>query len=180
MRLTHGIEMRAYDLLSGAHNRLAASLDFRVNLHSDQAAQTGCRNLNEETPFFNANFVSDVKRAQQVFIREGRIFDGLFKLSIRMKRFRIKPGVKPDAERTQKNARQKLPLADAHVQQILLVVLKFDPRAAIRNHFGNEERTALEEDAGRAMKLRDDDALRAVDDESSIVCHQRNLAEEDL
>src|SRR4028118_1343454 len=37
-----------------------------------------------------------------------------------------------------------------------------------------------EEEGGRAVELRDDDALRAVDDEGAGVGHQRDFAEEDL
>ena len=38
----------------------------------------------------------------------------------------------------------------------------------------------LEEHAGRAVELRDDDALGAVDDERAVVGHERNLAHVDL
>ena len=41
-------------------------------------------------------------------------------------------------------------------------------------------RHALEEHAGRAVQLRNDDALGAVDDEGAVVGHQRNFAEEDF
>ena len=37
-----------------------------------------------------------------------------------------------------------------------------------------------EEDAGRAVELRDDDALGSVDDERAVVGHQRDVAEEDF
>src|SRR5258705_1708075 len=38
----------------------------------------------------------------------------------------------------------------------------------------------LEEDAGRTVELRHDDALGAVDDEGAVLAHQRNVAEEDF
>ena len=38
----------------------------------------------------------------------------------------------------------------------------------------------VEEHAGRAVQLADDDALGAVDDERAVVRHQRDVAEVDL
>ena len=61
-----------------------------------------------------------------------------------------------------------------------MIVFKLNPGAAIRNDLGNVQRTALKEDAGRTVKLRNDDALGTVDDEGAIVGHQRNLAKEHL
>src|SRR5262249_728764 len=86
----------------------------------------------------------------------------------------------PEPERTQEDRSQKLALADAHVKQVLLVVFKLDPRAAIRNDLRDVQCAALEEDARRAMKLRNDHALGTVDDEGAVVSHQRDFAEEDF
>ena len=72
---------------------------------------------------------------------------------------------------------------DTDVQQVLVVVLEFDPASAIGNDLAEEItlcRNALEEHAGRAVQLRNDDALGSVDDEGAVVGHQRNFAEEDL
>src|SRR5437870_4291524 len=88
--------------------------------------------------------------------------------------------MQPDAQRAQKYRRQKLSFADAHIEQVLLVVLKLDPGAAIRNDLGNVNRAAFEEDPRRAVQLGHDHALSSVDDESAVVGHQRNLAKEDF
>src|SRR5206468_3251153 len=41
-------------------------------------------------------------------------------------------------------------------------------------------RNAFEEHTGRAVQLADDDAFGAIDDERTVVRHQRNFAEEDF
>src|ERR1019366_1119385 len=67
--------------------------------------------------------------------------------------------IRTQAERAQENASQELALAvDANVQDVLLVVLELDPRAAVRNDLAQEVRAVvrgLEEDARRAMQLAD-------------------------
>ena len=87
-------------------------------------------------------------------------------------------------ERAQEDRRQELALAvDAHVKQVLRVVFEFDPRTAIGNDLREEVGIVLgflEEDAGRPVELRDDDALGAVDDEGAVVGHQRKVAEDRL
>src|SRR5579883_908413 len=89
-----------------------------------------------------------------------------------------------EAERTQKHCAVEFPFAvDTHVQQILVVVLEFDPASAVRNDLAEEVSLcglAFEENPGRAMELRHDHALGSIDDERSILRHQRNFAEEDL
>ena len=87
------------------------------------------------------------------------------------------------AERAQEHRGEELPLAvDADVEQVLLVVLELHPRAAIRDDLRDVERLVfrVEERARRAVQLRDDDALGAVDDERAVVGHQRDVAEVDL
>jgi hypothetical protein len=86
-------------------------------------------------------------------------------------------------ERAQEHRRQELALAvDPDVQEVLRVVLELDPRSAVRNDLGDVERLVLgvEERAGGAVELADDDALGAVDDERPVVGHQRDVAEVDL
>ena len=86
-------------------------------------------------------------------------------------------------ERAQEHRRQELPLAiDADVEQVLLVVLELHPRSAIRDDLRDVERLVfrVEERARRAVELRHDDALGAVDDERAVVRHQRDVAEVDL
>src|ERR1035441_4074699 len=89
--------------------------------------------------------------------------------------------IRTQAQRAQEDAAQELALAvDAHVQDVLLVVLELDPRAPARNDLAQEVRAVvrvLEEDARRAMQLADDHALGTVDDEGAVLRHQRNVAE---
>ena len=87
------------------------------------------------------------------------------------------------AEGPQEHRAEELALAvDAHVQQVLAVVLELDPRAAIRDELPDEERLVfrVEEGARRPVQLRHDDALGAVDDERPVIGHQRDVAEVDL
>ena len=96
-------------------------------------------------------------------------------------------GVARQSERAQEDRAEKLALAvDSHVQQVLLVVIELDPAAAVRNDLAEEvvavarRARRLEEHAGRAVQLGDDDALGAADDEGAVVGHQRDVPEEDL
>ena len=94
------------------------------------------------------------------------------------------------AERAQQHRRVHLPAAvDADVDDVLRVELEVEPRAAVRDDARGVEQLAarvrlalvvVEEDAGAAVQLADDDALGAVDDERAGVRHQRDLAEVDL
>ena len=94
------------------------------------------------------------------------------------------------AEGAQENRRRELPAAiDPHVHEILRVELEVEPGSPVRDDPCGEQELArrmrlapvvLEEHAGRTVKLRDDDALGAVDDEGAGVGHERNLAHVDL
>ncbi len=94
------------------------------------------------------------------------------------------------AERPQENRRVELAAAiDADEEQVLVVELEVEPGATVGDHAGVEELLArrvglalvvVEEDAGRPVKLGDDDALGAVDDEGPVLGHQRDLTEVDL
>src|SRR5581483_9333327 len=87
------------------------------------------------------------------------------------------------AERAQEDGREELALpVDAHVQQVLRVVLELDPRSAIRDDLRDVERLVfrMKERARGAVQLADDDALGAVDDEGAVLRHQRDVAEVDL
>src|ERR1051325_3495993 len=126
------------------------------------------------------DLVSDVDRFQHVLIGERGVLHRFFELRIGAETFQIGLLVEPEPERTQEDRSEKLALTDTDVKQVLLVIFKLDPRTAIRNDLRHVDRAALEEDAGRAMKLRNDDALSAVDDEGAVVSHQRDFAEEDL
>src|SRR4030088_3105515 len=90
--------------------------------------------------------------------------------------------IRTQAERAQEDGAEELALAiDADVERVLLVVLELHPGAAVRDDLAQEVGARirrLEEDAGRTMQLRDDDALGAVDDEGAVLAHQRNVTEE--
>ena len=95
------------------------------------------------------------------------------------------------AERLQEHGRVQLAApVDADLDQVLVVELDVEPRAAVRDHAGRVELLArrgdrrrlagVEEDAGRAVQLADDDPLGPVDDERAVLGHHRDLAEVDL
>src|SRR5208282_2991656 len=91
------------------------------------------------------------------------------------------------AERAQQHGRGKLAAPiDSHVEHVARVEFEVDPAAAIRNDSRRVQKLAggmgaalvvLEKYSGRAMQLRHDDALGAVDHEGAVAGHQRNLAE---
>jgi hypothetical protein len=82
------------------------------------------------------------------------------------------------AERIEQRGHRQLAAAvDAGVNDVLGVELEIEPRAAIGNDAGGKQELAggmrlalvvIEEDAGRTVHLRDDDALGAVDDEGAV------------
>lgn len=94
------------------------------------------------------------------------------------------------AQRTQQDRhRQLAATVDTGEQRVLRVELEVQPGAAVRNDAGAVQQLAravglatvvIEEHARRAVQLRDDDALGAVDDEGAVVGHQRDFAEVDL
>src|SRR4029079_4425529 len=126
------------------------------------------------------NLIRDVDVPDHVLVGERGILHAVFKLRIGSQSFEIDFRVEPEAECSQKDRSQELTLSNAHVKQVLLVVFKLDPRTAIRNDLRNVDRAAFEEDTGRTMKLRHDDSFGTVDNESTVVSHQRNFAEEDF
>src|SRR6185437_8113944 len=88
------------------------------------------------------------------------------------------------AQGAEENAGQEFPLAvNAHVEQVLGVVLELHPAAAVGDDLAEEIGAlvgGLEERARAAVELADDDALGAIDDEGAVGRHQRDVAEEDL
>src|SRR5579859_7178461 len=69
------------------------------------------------------------------------------------------------------------------MQEVLVIVFELDPASAIRNDLAQKvalRRNTLEEHAGRAVQLRNNDALGPINDERAVLGHQRNFAEEDL
>ena len=94
------------------------------------------------------------------------------------------------AERAQERRREELPAAAALVHEaphhVVRVEHDLDPRAAVRDDAHREERLAvrvrraLRGDAGAAVQLAHDHALRAVDHERAVLRHHGDLAEEHL
>jgi hypothetical protein len=113
----------------------------------------------EELAVLHRDFVDGVEGAEDLFVRL-------------------------EAESAEEDGAEELALAvDADVEGVLLVVLELNPRTAVRNDLAEEVGAVvrgLKEDAGRTMELRDDDALGTVDDESAVLRHQGDVAEEDL
>jgi hypothetical protein len=82
------------------------------------------------------------------------------------------------AERLEQRGHRNLAATvDAGVDDVLGVELDVEPGAAIRDDAAGEQQLArrvglalvvIEEHAGRAVHLRDDDALGAVDDEGAV------------
>ena len=95
-----------------------------------------------------------------------------------------------EVERAKNDTDRQLAAAvDADEHGVLRVELEVEPRAAIRNHARGEQQLAgrvrlalvvVEEHARRAVQLRHDHALGAVDHERAVVGHQRHFAEIDL
>ena len=78
---------------------------------------------------------------------------------------------------------------DAHVQVVLRVKLEVQPGTTVWNHPCGVEQLArtmglalvvIEEHARRTVQLRNDHALRAIDDERAVVSHERQFAHVDL
>ena len=91
--------------------------------------------------------------------------------------------VRTEAEGAQKDSRADLPLSvDVHPHDALRILLEFEPCAAVGNDRCFEHFPArlvlfrLVVRAGRTDELRNDDALRAVDDKGAVVGHEREIA----
>ena len=94
------------------------------------------------------------------------------------------------AEGAEERRRVEFPAAAALVHEaphdVVRIEHHLDPVAAVGDDAAGEERLAvrvdlaLGRDAGRAVQLRDDDALGAVDDERAVGGHHRHVAEEHL
>ncbi|MCY1508640.1 hypothetical protein D9M68_429550 [compost metagenome] len=103
---------------------------------------------------------------------------------VREDRFRVQAdGLQQDRDR------HLAATVHAEVQHVLRVELEVQPRTAVGNHAGREQQLAravrlalvvFEEHAGRTVQLRDDHALGAVDDERTLVGHERHFAHVDL
>ena len=89
----------------------------------------------------------------------------------------------------QRRHRQLPATVDADIDIVLRVKFEVEPGAAIGDDPRGEQELArrmglalvmVEEDARRAVHLRDDDTLRAVNDEGAVFGHQRQVAHKDV
>ena len=95
-----------------------------------------------------------------------------------------------EAQGVEQRRRRQLALpVDADVHDVLGVELDVEPGAPVRDDAGGEQELArgvglalvvVEEHARRAVHLRDDDALGAVDDEGAVLRHQGHVAHVDV
>ncbi len=95
-----------------------------------------------------------------------------------------------EAERIkQRRHRQLAAAVDTHIDDVFCVELEVEPGTAIGNDARGEEQLArrmgftlvmIEEHAGAAMHLRNDDALGAVDHEGAVLGHERHVAHVDV
>ncbi len=97
-------------------------------------------------------------------------------------------GVEAEREH-QRGHRNLAATVDTREHDVLGVELDVEPRAAIRDHARGKQQLArrmglalvvIEEHARRAVHLRDDDALGAVDDEGAVRRHERDVAHVDV
>src|SRR5216684_3168640 len=89
----------------------------------------------------------------------------------------------------QRRHRNLAAAVDARIDDVLGIELDVEPGTAIRNDAGGKQELAggmglalvvIEEHAGRAVHLRDDHPLGAVDDEGAVIGHERNVAHVDI
>ncbi len=89
----------------------------------------------------------------------------------------------------QRRHRNFAPAIDTRIDNVLGIELDVEPRTAVRNNAGSKQELArrmglalvvVEEDARRTVHLRNDNALRTVDDEGAVIGHERNVAHVDI
>src|SRR5574344_869823 len=86
----------------------------------------------------------------------------------------------------EKSRRRDLLLAVDDQVKDVAVRIEFDPRATMRNDAALvigaavREELFVEAHTGGAVQLRDDDAFRAVDDERSVIRHDRQIADQNI
>ena len=88
------------------------------------------------------------------------------------------------AQRPQEDGPQEFSFAvNAHVEDVLGVVLELHPTSPVRDGLGHEHRpvvVGLEEYSRRPVKLAHDDPFGAVDDEGAVVGEEGDLSEIDF
>ena len=85
----------------------------------------------------------------------------------------------------ERGCRQLAATVNTHIKHVFGVKLEIEPRTTIRNNARGEQQLArgmgfatvmVKKHAWRAVHLAHNHTLSAVDDESAVVCHQRNIA----
>src|SRR5437588_1326250 len=162
LRLLDLFQYLRTDLAARVRDLLARfALDAPRKLHSQQVSVLiACRIERPEKLFvFNRQPIHGVERPQNVFAGT-------------------------QAQSAQEDRAQELALAvNAHIKHVLLVVFKLHPRTAVRNDFAEEVSAivrCLKEHARRPMQLADDHAFGTIHNESTILSHQRHVAEENF
>src|ERR1019366_6989597 len=93
-------------------------------------------------------------------------------------------GVRLQTKRAQEHGAVEFTFTvDTNMKQVLDVVFELNPASAVGNDLAQEITLRLllfEKHARRTMQLRNDHALRAVDDKRAVLRHQRNFAEENF
>ncbi len=137
-------------------------------------------NIDMKLAFFDHDLVGHIEKLEDARIRILGVLYHLFENVVR-DRFHVDLRIQPQAEGTKEDRRDDLSLAETGVKDSLLVVFKLDPRTAVRNDLRQIfVAVALKKNARRTVKLRNDHALRSVDDERTVVGHQRNFAKENI
>jgi hypothetical protein len=132
----------------------------------------------------------EARRLAAQALRHELQHDGVAELDLVLLEEQIEDLLVREIERSQDDADGQLaPPVDANEHAVLRIELEVEPGAAIRNHARREQEltarvslalVVVEEHSGASMELRDDHALRAVDDERAVIGHQRHFAEIDL
>ena len=180
LEMTQVGKARFRDLLAGADDIFLLVLDVLIGTHPDKIRLAGFLDLEIDLTLLDQNGVGRVEELQDARVAVLSVLYDLFENVVR-DRLHIDLRIEPQAESTQEHGRDDLSLTETGVQNPLLVVFELDPRTAVRDDLRQEFiAVALEENAGRAMQLRNDNAFGSVDDEGAVIGHQRDLAKENV
>src|SRR6185312_9723753 len=184
------------ELLREARRQLGAGLDLDLaGLRIDEIVgglETAiARWIERHLPAVLVEAESDrrVERAQDLFLRHALRLMWLQRLRRRRTFGAELLGLAAVERIEQRRHRQLAAAVDADIDVVLGVEFEIEPGAAIGDDAGGEEILArgmalalvvIEEHAGRAMHLRDDDALGTVDDEGAVLGHERHVAHVDV
>ena len=179
------LHLRRFELLDGGAGELAVLLDddvARLRLDVARGALTGQQ--------LQLHRLLEVDVALEVDgLRGVVVVEHLLGGATELQRVLLR-GVGHRAQGADEHrGRQLAAPIDADVQDVLVVELEVDPRAAVRDDAGVVEQLArrvalalvvVEEGTRAAVQLADHHALGSVDDEGAVLGHQRDFAEVDL